>query len=92
MTATIDDAKALVAQGKAMYETNIRHLVEPHETGKFMALDVTTGDYEIHPTSLGLASEQLRTRHPDAIVHSVRIGYPTVYHFHTLTKPREAQP
>ena len=92
MTAAINDAQALVAQGKAMYETKIRHLVEPQETGKFMALDVATGDYEIHPSSLGLASEQLRMRHPDAIIHSVRIGHPTVYHFHTMTKPSEAKP
>lgn len=91
MTATIADARALVAKGKEMYEAKISRLVEPHEMGKFLALDVTTGDYEIHPTSLGIASEQLRARHPEAIVHSVRIGHPTVYRFHSLTKSHQAQ-
>ena len=91
MTATIADAQALVAKGKETYETRIRRLVEPQETGKFLALDVTTGDYEIHPTSLGIASEQLRARHPEAIIHSVRIGHSTVYRFHTLAKSHQAQ-
>ena len=91
MTATIADVQALVAKGKEMYEARIRSLVEPQEMGKFLVLDVTTGDYEIHPTSLGIASEQLRARHPEAIIHSVRIGHPTVYQFHNLAKSHQAQ-
>ena len=91
MTATIADVQALVAKGKEMYEARIRSLVEPQEMGKFLALDVTTGDYEIHPNSLGIASEQLLARHPEAIIHSVRIGHPTVYQFHNLAKSHQAQ-
>jgi len=76
-TPTIDDEKHRTL-GKEIYETKIKHLVEPQEHGKFLVLDITTGDYAIHPFSLGLATEQLRTKRPEAIVHSVRIGHEAV--------------
>ena len=37
-----------------IYEERIKHLVEPQENGKFIIIDVETGDYEIdeeHPAA-----------------------------------------
>lgn len=87
MTAEkMDDAERKAA-GKAIYETRIRPLVEPQEKGKYLVLDIATGDYAIHPYRLGQATADLLTRRPDAIPYSVRIGYPTVYRFRGLVKP-----
>lgn len=90
MTAEIaeimDDAQRKAA-GKAIYETRIRPLVEPQHKGKYLALDIATGDYAIHPYRLGQAAAELLARRPNAVVYSVRVGYPTVYRFRGLVKP-----
>ena len=85
-TKTMDEAQRKAA-GKAIYETQILPLLEPQDKGKYLVLDVTTGDYAIHPHRLGAADAELLSRRPDAIPYSVRIGYPTVYRFHGLVKP-----
>ena len=86
-TPTPADAEKRIALGQEIYETRIRHLVEPHEHGKLLALDITTGDYVI-ARRLGQATDELLQRRPDAIIHSVRIGHPTVYRFLTPGNPR----
>ncbi len=71
-------------RGKRLYETKIKHLVDPQEKGKFLVLDITTEEYVIGP-DLGYATRELRERHPDAVIHTVRVGYPAVYR---LLSPR----
>ena len=73
----MDDAQRKAA-GKAIYETRIRPLVEPQHKGKYLALDIATGDYAIHPYRLGQAAAELLARRPNAVVYSVRIGYDAV--------------
>ena len=34
-----------------IYETRIRHLIGPEDEDKYVKIDVTTGDYEIHENS-----------------------------------------
>lgn len=65
-------------RGKELYETKIKPLVDPQEKGKLLVLDITTQDYVIG-RDLGYITQELRQRRPDAIIHTVRIGYPTVY-------------
>lgn len=82
---TIDDeARKNYATGKEIYETKIKHLVDPKEKGKFLVLDITTEDYVIGG-DFGYTTHKLRERHPDAIIHTVRIGHPAVYR---LQSPR----
>ena len=86
MSSSIDhtEAKKNHALGKQIYETKIKHLVDPQEKGKFLVLDITTEEYVIGP-DLGYATQELRERCPDAVIHTVRIGYPAVYR---LRSPR----
>lgn len=79
-----DEAKRNYEKGKELYETNIKRLVDPQEKGKFLVLDITTEDYVIG-RDLGYTTQELLERHPDAIIHTVRIGYPAVYR---LLSPR----
>ena len=51
--------------------------VEPGHKGQFLVLDVETGDYEIDADRL-VATQRIRTRHPDGEFFMVRIGYPAV--------------
>ena len=82
---TIDDQSMNdYKRGKRLYEMKIKHLVDPQEKGKFLVLDITTEEYVIGP-DLGYATQELRERCPDAVIHTVRIGYPAVYR---LRSPR----
>ena len=66
-------------QAKMIYEDKIKVLVEPQENGKFIVIDIESGDYEIHEKML-TASRRLRERHPDGVGFGGRVGYETAYH------------
>ena len=64
--------------GKAIYREKIKHLVEPEENGKFIVIDVESGDYEIDEEDV-VASNRLRERRPEAVTYGVIIGYRVAY-------------
>ena len=64
--------------GTNIYEEKIRSLMEPGDKGKFVVIDVYSGDYEIDERS-GAAIGRLLTRRPDAHTCTVRVGYPVPY-------------
>ena len=63
---------------KAIYKEKIRHLVEPMEKGKFIVIDVESGDYEIDQEIIA-ATDRLHERRPNAATYAGRVGYPTTY-------------
>ncbi len=68
----------LASRGQAIYEEQIRHLVDPQQNGKFVVIDVYSGDYEVHERDAD-ASRKLLKRRPDDMTWAVRVGYPTAY-------------
>jgi len=56
------------------YFTSIRPKLGPECKGKYVAIDLETGDYEIADDSL-LATHALLARNPDADVFVHKIGY-----------------
>jgi len=82
--AISEEAYRNYEKGKEIYEMKIKPLVDPQEKGKFLVLDITTEDYAIG-RDLGYTTQELRERRPDAVIHTVRIGYPAVYR---LLSPR----
>ena len=68
----------LQSRGEAIYRDRIRHLVEPREKGKFVVIDIYSGDYELGERDAD-ASARLLKRRPDAMTWAVRVGYPTPY-------------
>ena len=75
--------RELESRGEAIYKERIRHLVEPSEKGRFVVIDIYTGDYEIADRDAD-ASARLLKRHPDAMTWAVRVGYPTAYNWTRL--------
>ena len=63
---------------KVIYQEKIKHLVEPAENGKYIVIDVESGDYEIDEDHI-TASDRLRARRPNAATYAGRVGYPTTY-------------
>ena len=64
--------------GWKIYNAKIKHLVEPPEKGKFLVIDVMTGDYAIN-RDLIAAEDELEERQPHGVIYTIRIGYPAVF-------------
>ena len=70
---TLDELARL---GGDIFDRQVRPALRPEDDGKFVAIDVETGDYEIDEDDYG-AVARLRSRKPAADVWLVRAGYPT---------------
>lgn len=70
------------SRGESMYERQIRDKVELKHKGKFLVIDIETGEYEIDADDL-VATKRLLVKRPNAVVYGVRIGFPTAYRIGT---------
>ena len=66
------------ARGEKIYEEQIRPNVESGNKGKFVVMDIETGEYEVDKDDLAATKRALAKR-SDAVLYGVRIGYPTAY-------------
>jgi hypothetical protein len=77
----------IVGAAKTHYESNLRFLVEtPENIGKLITIDTQTGDYEIGTDHIATVNT-LRSRQPNAVTATLRIGYPTTYSRGIRMKP-----
>jgi len=67
----------VVRRGKELYETRIRAQVETGNVGKYLVINVDTGDYEMDRDAVA-ASDRAAARYPDALLFALRVGYPTM--------------
>lgn len=66
----------IVERGQALYDQQIRGKVEPEHNGKFLVLDIETGDYEVDTDSRA-AFDRADAKRPGAPFYILRVGYPT---------------
>lgn len=69
---------SLAERGESYYQQHLRQAVEQQHHGKFLVLDVHSGEYEIDARDIA-ATKRLLARVPNAFTYGVRIGYPTAY-------------
>ncbi len=62
-------------RGNAIFEREIRPQVEADNHGKYVAIDIETGKWEMDASERA-AGDRLRQRLPDAQTWMMRIGYP----------------
>ncbi|MCE2399429.1 hypothetical protein J4G08_00920 [Candidatus Poribacteria bacterium] len=82
-------AKEIASRGETIYKREIRDRVEPKHKGKFLVIDIETGEYEINTDDL-IATKRLLAKHPNAVVYGLQIGFSTAYriggHFSVKTE------
>jgi hypothetical protein len=77
MNTLLPDPVETGARAREIYERDLKAKLEPELKGRYVLIDVDSGDYEIgEKTDMNL-SRRLRDRHPGARLHLLRIGYPT---------------
>src|SRR5437016_4521808 len=67
-------------RGDAIYEKAILPRLAAKDVGKFLAIDIETGEYELAANEMK-AGDKLRARLPEAQIWMVRIGYPSTQRF-----------
>jgi hypothetical protein len=64
-----------VRRGQDLYERDIRAKVEPGNIGKYLVIDIETGEYKLG-SDYHLLARQVLAKKPDAALCVLRIGYP----------------
>lgn len=67
-------------RGDAIYENEVRQHLGPEDNGKFAAIDIDSGAYEVDANAIN-ACDRLRARVPDAQIWMVRVGSRSVHRF-----------
>lgn len=73
---TIDE---IGERAERIYQQQIRPLVEPQENGKFIVIDIESGDYEI-AEDMFTAEDSLKARRPNAVGFGGKVGWDAPYH------------
>jgi hypothetical protein len=76
-------------RGDGIYENDVCPRLKSEDEGKFVAIDIESGQYEIDDDELA-ACDKLNARLPDAQIGMVRVGSRTVHRFggrHGRTTP-----
>ncbi len=83
-TAPVLNREDLARRGDEAYTQQIRPRLRPEDEGKFVAVDVGSGAFEVDADDHAAVS-RLHQRVPGAQVWLVRVGYPAT---HTLRHGR----
>jgi hypothetical protein len=67
-------------RGDAIYEKDILPKLTAKDVGKFLAIDIETGQHELAADEMK-AGDRLRRRLPEAQIWMVRIGYASTRRF-----------
>ena len=78
MAHTSYSRKEIAKRGQALYEREIRDQLDAGARGKFLVLDVESGDYELDTNEL-TALKRARGRRPTGAFYILRVGHPTAY-------------
>ncbi len=65
----------VVDQGEAIYRERLQAHLEPGNNGKFLVIDINTGDYEMGDDHSATLKRAL-AKWPDAVLCGLKIGYP----------------
>jgi hypothetical protein len=66
----------IVARGRQIYAEHLRDQLEPNENGKFLVIDIETGEYEIGEDDVAVSIRAYR-RKPEGARFGMRVGYET---------------
>jgi hypothetical protein len=78
MTHLAINREEFVQRGEDYYDRFLRDNLEPEHKGKFLALDVETGEYEMDADEMA-AIDRARARMPGKVFYILRVGYPAAH-------------
>ena len=73
----------VVRRGTEIYEQQIKGQVEDDNQGKFLVINIKTGEYEMDADDV-LAAKRAKSRFRDAPLFSMRVGHAAAYRIGSL--------
>ena len=67
-------AEEIAARGREIYEKQLRDKLEPSNIGKYLVIDIETGEYEIDEDGEA-ASRRAYHKNPEGARYGMRIGH-----------------
>ncbi len=67
----------VAARAKALYEEKIRAVMQPEDSGKYLVIDVETGDYFLDADEVAVMKRAAADHAPDAL-YGMRVGFSTM--------------
>jgi len=64
----------IASRGREIYEKQLKERLEPDNIGKFLLIDIETGEYEIDEDG-DAASLRAQKKKPDGVRYGMRIGH-----------------
>ena len=64
----------IAIRGRDIYENRLRQQLEPDNVGKYLVIDIETGEYEMDEDG-DAASLRARDKWPDGVRYGLRIGH-----------------
>jgi hypothetical protein len=71
-------AQEIACRGEEIYEREFKDKLEPTHTGKFLVIDIDTGDSEMDSDEVA-ALQRAMARNPDGTRYLKRIGFPAAH-------------
>ncbi|MGH2598898.1 MAG: hypothetical protein ACRDJ9_05870 [Dehalococcoidia bacterium] len=71
-------AEEIAERGEALYGERIARQLSQADHGRFLVIDIETGEYEVDDDDLP-ATERMLAKRPAAVTYGLRIGYATAY-------------
>jgi len=78
MPAERPSAEEIARRGKDLYERAVKVHVERQHQGKFLVIDLESGDYEVDADDIE-ADSRLRQRQPNSLFYLMRIRHPGAF-------------
>lgn len=83
------DPEEFARRAEDYYARALRAKLEPQHVGKYLVLDVDTGDYELDADEVA-ALQRAEAKHPDRIFYILRVGYRASVGFGARPRRRRA--
>src|SRR5262245_7172437 len=77
VTKTRPPAEEVARRARELYESRIRSQVEAGNVGKYLVIDVVSGEFEMDADHM-MASDRAAAKHPDGWLYAMRIGHPVI--------------
>ena len=80
-----EETKNIIERAKAIYEKELRYILEAEHRGRFVAIEPESGDHFLADTFDG-AVKAARSKHPTRLSHTIRIGHRAAFSIGLMEK------
>jgi hypothetical protein len=88
MSTTHRISGSIVARGQKIYDEKLRSILEPEHNGKYVVIDVDTGEYEVDEDHLA-ASDRAHKNKPGKVLFATKVGFGALGRLRTPIRVRK---